>query len=144
MVENNKFNIMLSEYLIATQIALLLNSNNKLKRQHNTYSIIKDSANYFIELQNNNIVGCIGLINEPTMDRIIHLSVNNKVRKLGIGNKLLTHAINISKKDIIYMHVREDNTSSLNLAFKNGFKYIAYIPKDNYNILTLCLFRRSG
>ena len=77
------------------------------------------------------------------MDKIVHLSVDNKIQKNGIGYKLLTHAINTSNKNTLYMHIREDNLPSLSLAYKCGFKVIAYIPKGNYNILTLCLFKRS-
>lgn len=144
LVANNKFNIVLSDHIIAGQIAKLLNENNRLSIAHNTNSILRSPVQYFIELSGQTILGCVGLLCEPTMDKIVHISVSKNNRKQGIAKRLLRYAINNSSKDIIYMHIREDNIESKNLSIKMGFNAIAYIPKFNYNILTFCLFRRKN
>lgn len=137
----SKFNVVLSDYQIADQIALLLNNNNMLRKKHDINSIINSQIKYFIEIKNNNVVGCVGLLEEDKLDKILHISVNKKERKQGIGYKLLNSALLNSNKNEIYMYVKESNIPSLNLATRLGFKIIAYIPKHNYNLFTLCLFR---
>ena len=140
---NNKFNVVLSSYEIAHQIALLLNKNNKLGKVHTVNSITRNYVKYFIEIQNSSVVGCVGLLEEVKLDKILHISIDERERGKGIGYKLLVNALSNSNKNEIYMHVREDNIPSLNLAKKLGFEIIAYIPKHNYNLFTLCLFRRN-
>jgi len=144
LVVSNKFNLMLSDWCIADQVATLLNRNNKLTKIHTSYSIMADTCQYFIEVNGQTVIGCIGLLNEPTMDKIVHLSVSLQARNIGVGFKLIATAINASNKNVLYMTIREDNHSSLRLASKLGFKVVAYKPKYNYNVLTLCLFRRKN
>ena len=134
----------LSDGSIACQIATLLNNNNRLSKYHDASSIINNPVHYFVELLGQNVIGCVGLKKEDKMDKIMHLSVVNSIRKLGIGKKLLNTVILNSSKDILYMRIRDDNVASIVLANKLGFKIIAYIPKQTYNIFTLCLFRRNN
>lgn len=141
-VVSSKFNHVLSDNVVAGQIAMLLNMNNNLNKHHNVNSIITNQVKYFITINNQMISGCVGLLKESRMDKILHLSVNVTSRNLGVGKCLLNTAINNSDKNIIYMCIREDNIASINLALSTGFKIIAYRPKYNYNIFTLCLFRR--
>lgn len=140
----NKFNMTLSDLDIASQIASLLNDNNRLTKTHSSYTILNDPASYFIELIGSQIVGCVGLYKTTPMDKIIHLSVHKQYRRLGIAKKLLKVALTNSIHDVLYMSIREDNTSCLNLAHSFGFKQVAYIPKYTYNIFSLCLFRRNN
>ena len=137
----NKFNITLSDHNIAGQIAYLLNSNNRLTKRHDVDSILNSPVQYFIELYGQTVLGCIGLLREPKMDKVVHISVAQNARRMGIAKRLLELVINNSKMDVIYMHIREDNVESKSLVRKMGFNDIAYIPKFNYNILTFCLFR---
>lgn len=139
----NKFSVSLSAYDISAQIALLLNTNNKLTRIHTPETILHSSVEYFIELNSNVVVGCVGLIRAKPMDKIIHLSVNRNYQHQGVGKKLLNMVLTNSNHDILYMTVREDNFSCLNLIKPFGFIPVAYIPKISYNILSMCLFRRS-
>lgn len=143
-VANNKFNLALSGRSLADQIAGLLNHNNRLTVVHNGNSITANTNQYFIEVYGQTVIGCVGLQKEPRMDKVLHLSVSLLARHKGVGFRLLATAVNNSDKDVIYMTIREDNFISLKLAKKLGFEIIAYKPKYNYNVLTLCLFRRKN
>lgn len=127
----------LSDQCIAGQIATLLNNNNELRKIYDTHTVLNNGVQYFIELYGGLVVGCVGLSKQPMMDKIVHLSVSDKLRKRGIGLKLLTTAINSTTQQTLYTQVRQDNISSLNLMHKVGFIKIAYIPKGHYNIITL-------
>lgn len=125
------------------QVAILLNTNNRLTRIHTAETILQSSVEYFIELNGNIVVGCVGLIRAAPMDKIVHLSVHQLYRNQGVGKKLLNTVLTNSNHDVLYMTVREDNLSCLNLAKLYGFVPVAYIPKISYNILSMCLFRRT-
>lgn len=140
-----KFNTVLSNHEIAQQIANLLNQNNRLAILHNQGTILSNKVQYYIEFYGQIVSGCVGLIRQQNnMDKIVHLSVIPQFRGKGIGKRLILTALNNSTRDIIYMQIREDNIASLKLAESLGFKSIAYIPKANYNLLSMCLFRRKG
>ncbi len=143
MTATHKFLTVLSDWEIASQIAHLLNDNNKLIKLHSPQTILVDSAIYFVDIVGSTVVGCIGLWKTAPMDRLIHLSVHNKYRHLGIAKKLIQVALTNSNHDVLYMSVREDNHACLNLVQQFGFNPIAYIQKPTYNILSLCLFRRN-
>ncbi len=143
-VGKNKFNLALSGQSLADQIASLLNHNNRLTIAHSGQSITANANQYFIETYGQTVIGCVGLQNGPKMDKILHLSVSLLARHKGVGFRLLATAISASDKDTLYMTIREDNFTSLALAKKLGFEVIAYKPKYNYNVLTLCLFRRKN
>jgi ribosomal protein S18 acetylase RimI-like enzyme len=129
---------------IANQIAQLLNQNNKLNIIHSDRSIISNNVKYFVEFNGKQIIGCVGLIDFHTIDKIVHLSVDSKFRNMGIGNELLKTAVNKSDKLELFMQIRSDNQSSMKLSIKNGFMPIAYIPKKFYNIITLHFDRRKN
>ena len=139
-----KFKSVLSDLDIASQIATLLNTNNRLTKIHSAKTIIEDSTLYFIESYGPVVVGCIGLLKTTPMDKIIHLSVHNDYRHQGIAKKLMQTVLTNSNHDVLYMSIREDNTACLNLAKYYGFNPVAYIPRSTYNILSLCLFRRNN
>ena len=143
-MDNKKFNLTLSDYDLASQIARLLNGSNKLTKKHSANSISTSPVQYFVELSGQKVLGCVGILHEPIMDKIVHLSVAHDARQLGIGTRLLCTAAQNSGSKTIYMHVREDNAGSRSIATRVGFANIAYIPKLNYNILTFCLFRRNN
>jgi ribosomal protein S18 acetylase RimI-like enzyme len=138
----NKFSVSLSAYDISVQIALLLNTNNRLTRIHTPETILHSAIEYFIELNGSIVVGCVGLIRAAPMDKIVHLSVKRDYQHQGVGKKLLNTVLTNSNHDILYMTVREDNSQCLNLVKLYGFVPVAYIPKISYNILSMCLFRR--
>lgn len=139
----NKFSVTLSAYEISAQIAVLLNTNNRLSRIHTAKTIINSPVEYFIELNGAIVVGCVGLLRGAPMDKIVHLSVHQQYQRCGIGKKLLNTVLTNSKHVILYMTVREDNFQCLNLAKIYGFNPVAYIPKVSYNLLSMCLFREN-
>jgi N-acetylglutamate synthase-like GNAT family acetyltransferase len=143
-VGNKNFNLSIPNQCLAYQVAALLNYNNRLTVVHSWQSIITNLNQYFIEVTGQMMIGCVGLQIGTKMDKILHLSVNISARHKGVGFRLLVTAVNNSNKDTIYMTIREDNFISIALAAKLGFKIIAYKPKYNYNVLTLCLFRRKN
>lgn len=138
-----KFNLTLSADEISWQIAQLLNQNNRLTKLHTVESIKTGAVEYFIELHSQKVIGCVGLLRAPNIDKILHLSVNAAYRNYGLGKKLLSTALTSSNNDVLYMTVREDNYTCLKLAGSFGFVPVAFIPKTSYNILSLCLFRRK-
>ena len=141
---NRKFNLSLSDQCLSDQVAILLNTNNRLTVNHSSQSITTNTNQYFVEMYGQTVIGCVGLQRGPKMDKILHLSVSLLARNQGVGFRLLATAVDNSGKDVIYMTIREDNFSSLTLAKKLGFEVIAWKPKYNYNVLTLCLFRRKN
>lgn len=141
--ENSKFSFTVTPFEIASQVAFLLNVNNSLEHLYDAQRIINSPVQYFIELHGHKVTGCVGLLRETKMDKVVHLSVDQKFRGIGIGAKLLSTAVNASLKDTIYMTIRDSNIPSQRVASKLGFKFIAYIPKYDYNLFTFCLFRRS-
>lgn len=136
-MSTSKFNVALSGRSIAGQIAALLNSNNELRKTHNIDTVLSNGVQYFIELNGDLVVGCVGLFKQHMMDKVVHLSVSNSFRRRGIGLKLINTVINSTNQQTLYTQVRQDNVSSLNLMHKAGFSEIAYIPKGHYNIITL-------
>lgn len=138
-----KFTALLDEHKVATQIATLLNSYNKLSKLHTDQSIITSNIKYFIEQRLLNkeitVVGCIG-VDMLYMNSIFlrHLSIHPLFRKLGIASSLIKKAqkyyYNISN---IYMDIRSDNYASLSLAEKEGFLVVQIKSKTNYNIVTV-------
>ena len=138
-----KFTALLDEHKVATQIATLLNSYNKLSKLHTDQSIITSNIKYFIEQRLLNkeitVVGCIG-VDMLYMNSIFlrHLSIHPLFRKLGIASSLIKKAqkyyYNISN---IYMDIRSDNYASLSLAEKEGFLVVQIKNKTNYNIVTV-------
>lgn len=127
---------------MAIQVSNLLNLNNKLGTTHTKHTIMSNNIDYFIELYGQTVVGCIGLQKQINIDKIMHLSVLSTMRRKGIGKRLIEKVLNESNQSVIYMSVRDDNIGSINLSLFFGFKIMGYIPKQNYNILNMCLFRR--
>ncbi len=140
-VKTNKFKLTLSDRSISGQIAQLLNENNQLINFHNADTIYNDRCEYFIELCGNKVIGCVGLLRDRAMDKIMHLSVHQNYRRIGIAKRLLHTALTNSNNTLIYASVREENKASLNLFHNHGFEVIAYLPNEGYNVFSLCLER---
>lgn len=131
------FNIVINHVDIAGQIAVLLNTNNNLKKIHNSYTIFNNGVRYIVELRGNIVIGCVGLLDMGYKDRIVHLSVLQTEQRCGLGYKLIRAAIESSVKKEIYIHIRNDNIRSLNLAYMCGFDVISCIKKLNYYLFNL-------
>ena len=123
----------LSKQNIATQIATLLNTYNGWQIKCTATSILTNNVDYFVELNENLVIGCIGLQYENNLNsKIIHLCVHNLYRQKGIGKKLVLTAINNCKTNLINTNIRTTNFNSLYLFYRLGFmnKNIFYIGNN--------------
>lgn len=131
------FYISLSNAEIATQIAGLLNQHNKLRKTHNTTTIMYSNANYLVEADRNKIVGCVAVEKKDNITLIKHVSVHPNYRRMGISSKLINLAINSCNTVYIYMTIRDDNLVSLLMAVKLGFILLKSERAGDHNIITV-------
>ena len=119
------FYITLPTENIAAQIAKLLNMQNKLYKKHNAYSVINNTAVYFIEVEGDRVVGCSALLKEnPLLSKSYHTSVLPEHKQKGIATKLLRAAMDNCETQYIYGTIREDNIPSLRLVQKLSWQFI--------------------
>lgn len=120
-----EFYVALSREEMAEQITTMINTYNKWYTFHTPSSIINSSANYFVEIILNKVVGCIATHKEhPTLSKILYICVLPEFRKLGVAKKLVELAIQSCETEYVYMTVREDNIPSLKMANSFEFKFI--------------------
>jgi len=132
------FYVTVSQQEIAKQVADLLNSHNKLYVTHTDYSIMHSAADYFVEIVEDKVIGCTALLKEfPEMSKSYHTSVHPDYRRRGLGVKLLLTAVNNCKTPYIYGTIREDNTASLGLVSKLGWKYVRRDWKKDHFVITM-------
>jgi ribosomal-protein-alanine N-acetyltransferase len=111
---------------------------NSLNIRNLSYSSLKndlESTNtiYLVLLDNESIIGYIGL--EPLVDHadITGIAVLNEYRKKGLASYLLNTAIEKCREinlDNIFLEVRTSNLPAINLYKKLGFKKISI--RNNY------------
>ena len=145
----SKFYVSLDKESTATQIAELLNTNNKLKRKHTPFTILNNNIEYLIEVGGVNerhidghrkIIAVAGVqpfaATAGITDSILvkHLVVHEKYRKMGLASNLLTKILNMGKPT--YLYVRSDNHACLNMISRLGFVLIK-------NVRHLQLFARN-
>lgn len=138
-----KLHLTLSKQEIASQIAILINTYNGWKISYNFQSILNSNINYFVELNQNLVIGCIGLQYENNLNsKIVHLCVHNLYRRKGIGKKLITTVINNCKTNEINTQIRNTNFNSLYLFYRLGFtnKSRFYIGQN----LIICVSKTIG
>ena len=133
-----EFYVTLSQQEIAKQVAILLNTHNKLYRKHTPYSIMQSAADYFVEIVEDRVVGCTALLKEfPTMSKSYHTSVLPEYRRKGLGIKLLLTSTNNCTTPYVYGTIREDNTASLGLVSKLGWTYIKKDWNKDHFVVTV-------
>lgn len=137
-----KFTVLLNEFLVAKQIAYLLNKYNKLNKQHSAKTILSSNTAYLIQqgiTKNNSIsvIGCIGKENIHGTVYIKHICVHEHFRKKGIGYKLLSEIIKTIESPMVFMNIRTDNYPSLALAEKAGFLKVSCKSRYNYSLITV-------
>lgn len=132
------FFVTLSSHEMATQIAALLNMQNKLYKSHAANTIMNSATNYFVEIEGNRVVGCTGLLKEfPTLSKSYHTSVHPTHQGKGLGTKLLSTAIANCETEYIYGTIREDNPASLRLVSKFGWKFIKKHWNKDHFVVTM-------
>ncbi len=133
-----EFYVTLSQYEIATQVAQLLNIQNRLYTFHTQRSIMSSMASYFVEISDSKVVGCTALLKEfPTLSKSFHTSVSPTYQRRGLAVKLLSTSIANCKTPHIYGTIREDNIPSLNLVKKLGWKFIRKDWNKDHYVVTM-------
>ncbi len=99
-------------------------------------NIAKKKEAMLIALHDGEIVGSADARKGPYIDEdkaMIGISVARKYRGQGLGKKLLTKIIKLSKKmlrpKIIYLTAVADNVAAVSLYKKLGFEKVAALPK---------------
>ena len=139
----SEFYISVSNQFMASEIAMLLNSHNKLYKKHDMYTILNGNVKYFVELLSSpaidkRIVGCVGLQHEYTnLSKIKHVCVDQKYRRFGVARKLILMAMENSPTDSVYMTIREDNLPSLYLAKSLGFHFVRKEYNQDHYVITV-------
>lgn len=117
-----EFYVSVTQGEMACQIATLINLHNKLYRKQTEHSVLRDKADYFVEIEGGKVIGCAGLSQRDTnLCEIKRVCVHPDFRKRRIGSKLVELAIANCKTDYVYMTIRDDNTASLKMAQSLGF-----------------------
>lgn len=133
-----EFFVTLSNHEMASQIAALLNMQNKLYKSHAASTIMNSAASYFVEIDDNRVVGCTGLLKEyPTLSRSYHTSVHPSHQRRGLAARLMMVAIANCETEYIYGTIREDNTASLNLVKKFGWKFVKKHWNKDHFVITM-------
>lgn len=133
-----EFYVSVPKSSMALQIAALINSYNNLRKNHTAHTILGSNVSYFVEVINDKVIGCVGLVQKyPTLSEIKHVSVATSHRKSGIATKLINLAIANSKTEFVYMSIRSDNIPSLKMAESMGFVFVRRDHKTNYDIVTV-------
>lgn len=123
---------------IATQVAKLLNLQNKLYKKHNAYSVMNNVAVYFIEVEGDRVIGCTGLLKEEeSLSKSYHTSVLPGTQRRGIATKLMRTAMDNCKTRYIYGTIREDNVPSLRLVQKLGWLMIRKDWSRDHWVITM-------
>lgn len=129
------FYVSLSAVNIASQIAALINSNNRLYKRHSDYSVLNAAGSYFIEVYGDRVVGCAQMIKEQhDLSKILHVSVDPAFRRRGIAKKLITTALDNCETMLIYMTIREDNQPSLRMAETMNFVFSGKYWSRDHNV----------
>ena len=121
---------------MAWQVAKLINTHNKLRTQHTSWSIMNSPATYFTELYGDKVVGCSAIIRETeTVSRQFHLCVEPNYRRRGIARKLKRLSLSHVQTPFVYVTIRQDNAASVALNMSEGFKYVKQDWAGHYYVL---------
>ena len=109
---------------LATQVAALLNAYNRLYYRMTVRRVIHGKVDYLLDLLEDTVIGCIGLRYEKRSDtvEICHLCVHPVGRGRGLAKKLIQRAIELSPRDRMWCHIREENVASVKAFTSQGFK----------------------
>lgn len=133
-----EFYVTLPQTKMATEIAGLLNTQNRLYTFHTQHSIMNSMASYFVEVSDDRIVGCTALLKEfPTLSKSFHTSVSPTHQRRGLAVKLLLVAMANCETQYVYGTIREDNIPSLNLVKKLGWKFIRKDWNKDHYVITM-------
>ncbi len=93
-----------------------------------------DKSNFWIALDNNEVIGTIGILKKHTdLAYIKRLTVKKKYRGQGIGNKLLQTAISFAQKQnfkTLYAGTVKENPAAIEFYKKQNFTINKTAPDD--------------
>jgi ribosomal protein S18 acetylase RimI-like enzyme len=109
---------------LATQVAALLNDHNRLYYKVTVHRVLHGKVDYLLDLFGDIVVGCIGLryVKRSDTVEICHLCVHPIGRGRGLAKKLIQRAIELSPRDRMWCHIREENVASIRAFESQGFK----------------------
>jgi ribosomal protein S18 acetylase RimI-like enzyme len=111
---------------VAEQIAHLLNQHNSLQTPYTGDKVIGAKAKYHPIQHEGLVFGSVATHRLNFMlTEVKHLVVHPTFRKMGLGHKLIKTAMGRADTPVIYATIRKDNTASLYLFEKAGFRVIS-------------------
>jgi len=140
-----QFYVSLSQNEMADQIATLLNTYNKLYKCHTAATICREKTDYFVEVVNDRVVGCVGLTQrDADLCEVRHACVSPDYQRKGIGKKLVELAIANCPTNYIYATIREDNAPSLKMVQSLGFSFVRKHWNVDHFVITVGRKRNHG
>lgn len=120
-----EFYVSVSNERLAEQVASLINNYNGWYTRFSQKFILFNPARYFLEIENDTVVGCAAYIQENNkFTKIQHVCVLPNKRRKGIAKKLVKLAVENATTDYVYMTIHESNIPSLRMAESLGFTCI--------------------
>ena len=90
---------------------------------------IEDGIKFWCYLDNDNIIGVMGIQDKSDVTLIRHAYVRTTARNKGIGSKLLNHLSELTTKPIL-VGTWADATWAINFYKKYGFKLVSFDDKE--------------
>ena len=91
---------------------------------------IEDGIKFWCYLDNDNIIGVMGIQEKSDVTLIRHAYVRTTARNKGIGSKLLNHLSELTTKPIL-VGTWADATWAINFYKKYGFKLVPFDDKEH-------------
>lgn len=90
---------------------------------------IDDGVQFWCYLENDEILGVMGIQDKSKVALIRHAYVRTRARNKGIGSKLLQHLSELTKKPIL-IGTWADATWAINFYEKHGFRLVSFSEKE--------------
>ena len=90
---------------------------------------IDNGVEFWCYLENNEILGVMGIQDKSDVTLIRHAYVRTRLRNKGIGSKLLLHLSQLTRKPIL-IGTWADATWAINFYKKHGFHLVSFSEKE--------------
>ncbi len=138
----------ISQAMLATQIASLVNNHNQLRYTLSAGRVLNGPIIYMVELDGETIMGCVGLkkLRMRTFWELCHLCVHPKYRGLRLAPKLVEAAYKRIPTGNAWATIREDNIPSIRTFLRCGFNVSSKFKSSNkkYFLVVMTRERNSG
>lgn len=130
------FSRVITDREVATQVASLINLNNRLNSHYTPEMIVQCSREYIVESLGNVVIACIKIERQSyNITELKHLTVDTKNRGMGVAKMLVKTAIQRSTTPIIYAMIRHDNKASQKVFMSCGFTHSGKYTTNNRDVL---------